>query len=117
MPEAPMGLEHSTPPLGFHGMSPSKAVAPSAVSFQPSPSAQKPRFSSHMGSNHEKGTYTSATPNCFSGSVMPPSLESSAVLSRPAGGATWSRPANMVGSLRMAPAVSQAGGVADESTQ
>ena len=44
-------------------MSPSGAVAPASVSFQPSPSAQKPRFSSHIGSYHENGTYTSAQSN------------------------------------------------------
>jgi len=57
MPEAPIGLELSTPPEQFHGMSPpSRAVAPSWVSFQPSPSAQNPRFSSHIGSYQLKGT-------------------------------------------------------------
>ena len=33
-----MGLDDSTPPEQFHGMSPSRAVAPASVSFQPSPS-------------------------------------------------------------------------------
>ena len=60
MPDAPIGFDDSTPPDGFHGMSPSGAVAPASVSFQPSPSAQNPRFSSHIGSYHENGTYTSA---------------------------------------------------------
>ena len=60
MPDAPIGFDESTPPDGFHGMSPSGAVAPASVSFQPSPSAQNPRFSSHIGSYHENGTYTSA---------------------------------------------------------
>ena len=58
MPEAPMGLDDSTPPEQFQGMSPPSImeVAPSSVSFQPSPSAQKPRFSSHMGSYQLNGT-------------------------------------------------------------
>ena len=56
MPDAPIGFDDSTPPDGFHGMSPSGAVAPASVSFQPSPSAQNPRFSSHIGSYHENGT-------------------------------------------------------------
>ena len=56
MPEAPMGLEDSTPPEAFHGMSPSKAVAPDSVSFHPSPRSQKPRFSSHIGSYQLNGT-------------------------------------------------------------
>ena len=33
MPEAPIGLEESTPPEVFHGMSPSKAVAPDSVTY------------------------------------------------------------------------------------
>ena len=60
MPDAPIGFDDSTPPDMFHGMSPSGPVAPASVSFQPSPSAQNPRFSSHIGSYHENGTYTSA---------------------------------------------------------
>ena len=56
MPEAPMGLEDSTPPDVFQGMSPSKAVAPDSVSFHPSPRSQNPRFSSHMGSYQLNGT-------------------------------------------------------------
>ena len=57
MPEAPIGLEDSTPPEQFHGMSPpSMEVAPASVSFQPSPSSQKPRFSSHIGSYQLNGT-------------------------------------------------------------
>ena len=56
MPEAPIGFDDSTPPEEFTGRSPSSAVPPDSVSFQPSPSAAKPRFSSHIGSNHENGT-------------------------------------------------------------
>jgi hypothetical protein len=56
MPEAPIGLEDRTPPEAFQGMSPSMAVAPDSVSFQPSPRSQKPRFSSHIGSYQLKGT-------------------------------------------------------------
>jgi len=33
-----------------------EAVAPDSVSFHPSPSSQKPRFSNHIGSYHLKGT-------------------------------------------------------------
>ena len=42
MPDAPIGLEESTPPEAFQGMSPSKAVAPDSVSFHPSPRSQNP---------------------------------------------------------------------------
>ena len=56
MPEAPIGLEESTPPEALIGMSPSSAVAPSSVICQPVPSSAKPRFSIHMGSNQLKGT-------------------------------------------------------------
>ena len=56
IPEAPMGLDDSTPPDGFQGMSPSICVAPSSTRVQPLPSSAKPRFSSHMGSYHENGT-------------------------------------------------------------
>ena len=83
-------------------MSPSGAVAPSSVSFQPSPSAQKPRFSSHIGSYHENGTYTSAQSKSRRGSVMPACAYTSAAQSLPACGFTWSRRANIVGSLRIA---------------
>ena len=40
MPEAPIGLDDSTPPEQLTGRSPSIAVAPSSVIFQPSPSAR-----------------------------------------------------------------------------
>src|SRR5690606_31421125 len=56
MPEAPIGLDDSTPPELLTGISPSIAVAPDSVSFQPSPDSAKPRDSSHIGSNHENGT-------------------------------------------------------------
>lgn len=51
-----MGFVDRTPPDGLMGRLPSMAVVPSSVSFQPSFSSAKPRFSIHMGSNHEKGT-------------------------------------------------------------
>ena len=53
-----MGLEDKTPPEQFQGISPpsSREVAPAMVSFQPSPWAAKPRFSSHIGSYQLKGT-------------------------------------------------------------
>ena len=67
-----MGLDDSTPPEQFQGMSPpSMAVAPASVSFQPSPSAAEPRFSSHIGSYQLKGTYTSAMSISRRGSVIP----------------------------------------------
>ena len=56
IPDAPIGFDESTPPDGLIGMSPSSAVAPSWVIFQPSPSGAKPRFSIHIGSNQLKGT-------------------------------------------------------------
>ena len=56
MPEAPIGFEDSTPPEQLTGSTPSIAVPPDSVSRQPSPSGVKPRFSSHIGSNHENGT-------------------------------------------------------------
>src|SRR6516225_767713 len=112
MPEAPIGLDESTPPEQFHGMSPPSImeVAPSLVSFQPSPSPQKPRLSSHIGSYQLKGTYTSAMSKSVRGLVMPAWRYRSAAQSRLACGLTWSRPANMVGSERMAIPWIHAGG-------
>ncbi len=55
-PEAPIGLELSTPPEGLTGSRPPIAVSPASVSRQPSPGPAKPRFSSHIGSNQENGT-------------------------------------------------------------
>ncbi|SIN38832.1 Uncharacterised protein [Mycobacteroides abscessus subsp. abscessus] len=55
-PEAPIGFEESTPPDALTGILPPIAVSPAWVSFQPSPSAANPRFSSHIGSNQENGT-------------------------------------------------------------
>src|SRR3954453_6409014 len=91
MPDAPIGFDDSTPPDGFHGMSPSGAVAPDSVSFQPSPSAQNPRFSSHIGSYHENGTYTSAQSRSSRGFVMPDCAYTSFAQSLPACGLIWSR--------------------------
>ncbi len=71
MPEAPMGLVESTPPDMLTGRSPSSAVTPASVSFQPSPSSAKPRFSSHMGSYQENGTYISTASMSRRGSVIP----------------------------------------------
>src|SRR6202021_2761632 len=57
MPEAPIGLDERTPPEAFQGMSPpSSEVAPSSVSFQPSPSGANPKLSNHIGSYQLKGT-------------------------------------------------------------
>lgn len=88
MPEAPIGFVDSTPPDGLIGRLPPSAVVPSSVSFQPSFSSAKPRFSIHMGSNQEKGTYTSATSICFRGSLMPALAYSAFAQSRPARGLT-----------------------------
>jgi hypothetical protein len=55
-PEAPIGLELSTPPDGLTGSLPPISVSPASTSRQPCPSAAKPRFSSHIGSNQENGT-------------------------------------------------------------
>src|SRR5579864_1124694 len=111
MPDAPIGLDDSTPPEAFQGMSPpSSEVAPSSVSFHPSPSGAKPRLSIHIGSYHENGTYTSATWISRRGSVMPAWRYTSAAQSVDALGLTWSRPANMVGSERMAMPCTHAGG-------
>ena len=43
----------------FTGRSPSSWVTPSSTIFQPSPLGANPRFSSHIGSNQENGTYIS----------------------------------------------------------
>ena len=56
MPDAPIGFDDSTPPEALTGSLPPIAVSPASVSFQPSPSAAKPRFSNHIGSNQENGT-------------------------------------------------------------
>ena len=56
MPDAPMGLDDSTPPDMFTGKSPVRAVAPSSTIFQPSPSPVMWRFSIHMASYQENGT-------------------------------------------------------------
>jgi len=56
MPDAPIGLEDSTPPLALTGSWPSMAVSPASVSRHPVPSSANPRFSSHIGSNQENGT-------------------------------------------------------------
>jgi len=56
IPEAPIGLDESTPPDMLMGRSPVSSVVPSWTIFQPVPSSAKPRFSSHIGSNQLKGT-------------------------------------------------------------
>src|SRR5262245_64182492 len=71
MPDAPIGFVDSTPPDMFTGSSPSSAVAPFSVIFQPSPSGTKPRFSSHIGSYQLNGTYISMQSICSRGLVMP----------------------------------------------
>ncbi len=74
MPDAPIGLLESTPPDGFTGNEPVSSVAPLSVIFQPSPRSARSWPSSHIGSYHENGTYSSATSICWRGLVMPASL-------------------------------------------
>src|SRR3954463_6068264 len=110
MPEAPIGLVDSTPPDMLTGRSPSSSVTPASVSFQPSPSSAKPRFSSHMGSYQENGTYISPASMSRRGSAIPACRYTSAAQSLPACGDTASLPAKSVGPLRGAPPRTQAGG-------
>src|SRR5262249_1884771 len=56
MPDAPIGFVHSTPPEGLMGRCAPNFTSPRSTSFHPPPSSQKPRFSSHMASNHANGT-------------------------------------------------------------
>src|SRR5262245_2030628 len=100
MPDAPMGLELSTPPDGLNGIRPDIAVSPASVSFQPSPSGAKPRLSNHIGSYQENGTYTSAASISSMGLLIPAAFHSAAAASRLACGFTWSRPAYANGSVR-----------------
>src|ERR1044072_9247243 len=93
IPDAPIGFDDSTPPEAFNGIRPPIAVSPASVSFHPSPSAAKPRLSSHIGSYQENGTYTSATSISSIGLVMPAAFHNAAAASRLAWGLTWSRPA------------------------
>src|SRR3954465_12187447 len=115
MPEAPMGLVDRTPPDMLTGRSPSSSVTPASVSFQPSPSSAKPGFSSHIGSYQENGTYISTASISRRGSAMPACRYTSAAQSLPACGETKSLPAKRVGSLRMAPPSSQAGGFGERA--
>src|SRR5580693_10356996 len=101
-PDAPIGFDESTPPDGFTGSFPPIAVSPASVSFQPSPSAANPRFSNHIGSNQENGTYTSAQSISSIGLAMPAAFHSAFAASRPAWGLTWSRPEYAGGSVRNA---------------
>src|SRR5215469_16808400 len=109
-PDAPMGFEHSTPPEGLTGISPPISVSPASVSWQPRPGGAKPRFSSHIGSNQENGTYISATSISSIGREMPAFAHSAAAPSAPARGLTWSLPENIVGSVRIDVALIQATG-------
>ena len=101
-PDAPIGFDDSTPPDMLSGIRPPILVSPASVSFQPSPSAANPRFSSHIGSNQENGTYTSAQSISSIGLVMPAAFHSALAASRPACGLTWSRPEYASGSVRNA---------------
>src|ERR1700730_13399513 len=102
MPDAPVVFNDNPPPDGLKGMRPPIAVSPASVSFQPSPSGAKPRFSSHIGSNHQNGAWTSATAISSIGLVIPAAFHSAAAASRPACGLTWSRPEYASGSVRSA---------------
>ena len=53
------------------GKLPPISVLPDSVSFQPSPSGVMSWPSSHIGSYHEKGTYSSAQSICSTGFVIP----------------------------------------------
>ena len=59
MPEAPMGFDDSTPPDMFTGRSPSSSVAPSSVSFQPSPLGRSRGSRATSARTSENGTYIS----------------------------------------------------------
>src|SRR4029079_9791243 len=93
MPEAPIGLDDSTPPEALNGIRPVIAVSPASVSFQPSPSGAKPRLSNHIGSYHENGTYTSAASISSIGLLIPAAFHRAAAASRLACGLTRSRAA------------------------
>src|ERR1700752_3049335 len=102
IPDAPIGLDDSTPPEALNGIRPVIAVSPASVSFQPSPSGAKPRLSNHIGSYHENGTYTSAASISSIGLLIPAAFHRAAAASRLACGLTWSRPAYASGSVRSA---------------
>src|ERR1700679_962617 len=97
-PDAPIGFDDSPPPDMLSGFRPPISVSPASVSFQPSPSAANPRFSSHIGSNPENGTYTSPQPISSIRLEKPPAFHSAFAASRPACGLTWSRPEYASGS-------------------
>src|ERR1700730_15458214 len=88
IPEAPIGLDDSTPPEGLNGIRPVIAVSPASVSFHPSPSGAKPKLSSHIGSYQENGTYTSATSIASMGLLIPAAFHNAAAASRLACGLT-----------------------------
>ncbi len=70
-PEAPIGLDESTPPDMFTGNEPSRAVSPDSTIFQPSLRSAMWWASSHIGSYQLNGTYSSAQSICSRGLVMP----------------------------------------------
>src|SRR5437763_13845385 len=110
VPDAPIGFDDSTPPLMFTGRSPSMRVTPSSTMRHPSPGPAKRRFSNHMGSNHENGTYISTQSIWLRGSVMPAWRYTSLAHWMPPRGNTGSRPADIVGSDRIAVPCTHAGG-------
>ena len=71
MPEAPIGFVQSTPPDGFTGRWAPNFCSPRSTILQPWPTSQKPRFSSHIGSNHANGTYISTVWMSFHGFRIP----------------------------------------------
>src|SRR5215831_4858651 len=109
-PEAPMGFDERTPPDGFTGKLPPSSVSLASVSFHPSPSGEIRCPSSHIGSYHENGTYSSAQSIWWTGSVIPALAYSASAQSTPATGRTVSRPGNELNSVRLAWAITHAGG-------
>src|SRR5262249_18437538 len=71
--------------------------------FQPSAVSQKPRFSSHIGSNQAKGTYISTVWISFHGFLMPARSYTARAQTFPAIGLTWSRPGTHIASAKEEP--------------
>src|SRR5690349_13242295 len=110
MPEAPMALLESTPPYGFTGTTPVISVSPLSTIFHPSPGPAMSWPSSHIGSYHENGTYSSATSISSRGFLMPAASYTAWAQSTPACGRVPLRPGNCPISERTAMAVIHAGG-------
>src|SRR6516165_7993516 len=110
-PDAPIGFDERTPPLGLTGNRPPSSVSPDSVSFHPSPSGVMRWPSSHIGSYQLNGTYSSAQSICSMGLVMPALWYRADAQSRPAWMRTVSRPGNEPNSVRLAWATIHAGGL------